>query len=133
MYNKFKNTLEYGELKKAINMAFREIRKTRKDAIVKQNFMCCQGCGWAEISATKTPDKHFAIFYNKQDNNNLKERGKFYLSYGVVTDEIEMTELMEKQLKDFANEVCSIFRKHNLKVIWAGETNERIYIDGLVK
>lgn len=131
MYKKFENTMEYKELKKAINMAFREIRKTRKDVIAKQNFMCCQGCGWAELRDIKTPDKHFAVFYHKQDNDNLKERGKFYLSYGTLLP--KLTDGVEEQIIAFANEICGIFRKHNLKVMWVEETNERIYIDGLVK
>lgn len=34
--------------KQKMNNAFAELRKA--GYVAKQNFMCCQGCGWAKIN-----------------------------------------------------------------------------------
>jgi hypothetical protein len=59
-----------------LNKAFKEL--TEKGYFAKQNFSCCQSCGWAEIDDDKS-DK--VVFYHQQDNDNLKETGKCYLSW----------------------------------------------------
>jgi hypothetical protein len=52
-----------------LTKAFAELRKNGYFA--KQNFLCCQSCGWAELSE-KEAEK--VVFYHNQDYRDLKKR-----------------------------------------------------------
>ena len=59
-----------------INNAFKELRK--RGYFARQNFMCCQTCGWAGVPDNKA-DK--AVFYHAQDKEHLEKTGKLYLAW----------------------------------------------------
>ncbi len=61
--------------KSKLTNAFKELRK--EGYFAKQNFLCCQSCGWAAMS-DKESEK--AVFYHQQDNDDLKESGKCNLA-----------------------------------------------------
>jgi len=52
--------------KEKITKAFKEIRKNGYFA--RQNFLCCQSCGWASIPEQKVEK---AVFYHRQDNESF--------------------------------------------------------------
>lgn len=96
---------ELKSFKTKINTAFRELRKN--GYVAKQNFTCCQSCGWAEMPE----DNNLNVFYHAQDNDSLKERGDFYLSW----------------MGDGAK-IAEIFENAGLLVGWEGSDAERIHI-----
>ena len=49
-----------------LSMAFAKLRK--QGYFAKQNFMCCQSCGWAELSDEQAQK---AVFYNKSQNRRV--------------------------------------------------------------
>jgi hypothetical protein len=67
----------------AITLAFRELRKYRYFA--RQNFLCCASCGWNNV-----PDEFLerAVFYHKQDAQDLKDTGCCYLCWAGNSEEI---------------------------------------------
>ena len=57
------------EFKASITDAFKALRKEGYWA--RQNWQCCQSCGWAAIPGQKD-DK--AVFYHRQDAEDLRSR-----------------------------------------------------------
>jgi hypothetical protein len=51
-----------------LTKAFAELRKNGYFA--KQNFLCCQSCGWAALSDEEAKN---AVFYHNQDYRDLKK------------------------------------------------------------
>lgn len=93
-------------MKEKISNAFRELR--RLGYFARQNFMCCQTCGWAEVPEDKA-DK--AVFYHHQDKERLDREGKLYLNWSGD-----------------GNLIKSVFEKCGLKVEWNGTDSTRIKV-----
>jgi len=91
-----------------LSMAFAKLRK--QGYFAKQNFMCCQSCGWAELSDEQAQK---AVFYNNQDYRDFRNGGDIYLSWSGNGYEIKST------LESFG-----------LRVDWDGESSKRIVIYG---
>jgi hypothetical protein len=93
--------------RKELNKAFAELRKIGYFA--KQNHTCCQTCGWAEVPDEKGDT---AVFYHRQDADDLRENGACNLAWSgdgkLITD---------------------ILTKHGVKVDWDGSSNKRIGIN----
>lgn len=93
--------------KKRIAEAFTELRSLGYFA--RQNFKCCCDCGWYGVPIEKI-DK--AIFYHRQDNNDLIKEGKCYLSW-----------------TGNGNEIVLILNKHGIHTEWDGSIDKRIMIN----
>lgn len=93
--------------KKNLKLAFEELKDLGYFA--KQNFACCQSCGWAAMS---NEEAQKAVFYHGQDKDDLVSKGYCYLAWSGVGEEI-----------------VSVFNKHDIKTEWDGTTNNRIKIE----
>ena len=89
-----------------LSEAFVQLR--RDGYFARQNFMCCQSCGWAAIPETRH-DK--AVFYHAQDYRNYKYGSDVYLSWDGDGEFIVNT------LKNFG-----------LEVEWDGDKYTRILV-----
>lgn len=98
------------EFKKKVNKGFRMLRK--KGYIAKQNFLCCQGCGWSELeSMYSSYEMKKVVFYHKQDNENLIEDREFYICWDGD-----------------GKEIVEIFKECGLSPVWDGDFGKRILI-----
>lgn len=100
--------------KKAISAIFREFRKAGFAA--RQNFTCCQTCGWAEITDKyDLKEDSNAVFYHNQDNDAFNKKGnlesKLHLAWNG--DGIKLKEIIER---------------YGYHVEWDGTENQRIAI-----
>jgi hypothetical protein len=66
-----------------LTKAFAALRKAGYFA--RQNFQCCQGCGWAAVPDDKGEK---AVFYHRQDNDSRLRGGKFHLAWSGDQHEI---------------------------------------------
>lgn len=96
----------YREFKTELTKAFKELRK--EGFFARQNFTCCQSCGWAEVPE-KQSEK--AVFYHSQDNDDI-EKGFVYLAWSG-----------DGQL------ILSILKKYFKDIEWDGTANQRIKIN----
>lgn len=89
-----------------LSKAFKQLRKLGYFA--RQNFWCCQSCGWAAI-----PDGECekVVFYHSQDNEDKKEGKPFYLAW--CGD---------------GNEIVSVLQQNGIVVDWNGSENSRIRV-----
>lgn len=109
--------------KALLAVAFREMRK--QGLLAKQNFMCCRSCGSHALWNTmgEQPGKYKgAVFYCKQDGDNLRESGKFYLGFGAAdTDDDKETTIIGWMVQ-------SALVKSGLQVEWDGSPGTRILV-----
>jgi hypothetical protein len=94
------------EGKKKINKAFTVLRKNGYFA--KQNFLCCNSCGWLAVPDDKV-DK--VVFYHEQAAADLKESGECWLSWSGN-----------------GNEIVKIFQDAGVTANWNGEFSQKIQI-----
>lgn len=69
--------------KSNLNKAFAALRKAGYFA--RQNFTCCQSCGWAAVPE-KNGEK--AVFYHNQDNHSKLRGQSFHLAWAGDQEEI---------------------------------------------
>jgi hypothetical protein len=89
-----------------LTAAFNEL--TDNGYFAKQNFSCCQSCGWASIDDDKS-DK--VVFYHQQDKDNLIETGECYLSW-----------------TGNGNLIVEVLNRHGISTEWNGSEDKRIKI-----
>jgi hypothetical protein len=92
-------------VKQKINFAFRELRKAGYFA--KQNFWCCQSCGWYAVPENAKK----VVFYHNQDLDRFKRTGELMLAWGGN-----------------GSEICRIFEHAGLVAEWDGTDDKRIAI-----
>ncbi len=90
--------------KTRITEAFKDLRKLGYFA--RQNFECCQTCGWSRVPENK---QNRAVFYHNQDNNSLRTEGKCHLAW-----------------EGDGNEIVGVLNKHGIRTEWDGTDNKRI-------
>lgn len=90
--------------KEVLNLCFRDLRKLGYTA--KQNWKCCQSCGWSAISYKQARK---AVFYHGQDKWNLEHDGYCYLCWAGK-----------------GAEIVKVFTDRGIKVEWDGSKNTRI-------
>ena len=92
-----------------LTKAFKELRKNGYFA--KQNWKCCQSCGWAAMTDEEAEK---AVFYHKQDNDTLKSKGECHLAWSGNRKEI-----------------VAVLKKNDIKVLndKKSEQEQRIHID----
>jgi hypothetical protein len=93
------------QAKSAITKAFAALRKAGYFA--KQNWQCCQSCGFAAVPEGKTQ----IVFYHAQDRTTLNEQGKCYLSWSGD-----------------GKEITKILNENGVETEWDGNDNTRILI-----
>jgi len=89
-----------------LNRAFRALRKSGYFA--RQNFWCCQTCGWADVPEGK---ENKVVFYHRQDNDDRKLGNPFHVAWSGD-----------------GNEICRIFNENGIKTEWDGSDDHRIKI-----
>lgn len=89
-----------------LNRAFKALRKAGYFA--RQNFWCCQNCGWAAVPDGKDEK---VVFYHNQDNEQKLEGEPFYLAWAGD-----------------GNEICQILRDAGITVQWDGSDGQRIQV-----
>lgn len=99
--------------KQIFNDVFRELRK--KGFIARQNYMCCQNCGWASIeSEYDITDDSNVVFYHNQDYEAFEDGNlecTIYLSWNGDGQTIKET-----------------FEEFGFNVLWDGTEHQRIGI-----
>ena len=93
-------------MKSNLTKAFAALRKAGYFA--KQNFWCCQTCGWAAV-----PDEQAkkAVFYHNQDNARKKAGKPFMLAWSGD-----------------GNQICKILNDNGIKTNWSGDEDNRIEV-----
>jgi hypothetical protein len=89
-----------------LTSAFKELRKFGYFA--RQNFMCCQNCGWHAVPDGKE-DK--VVFYHQQDNENKKDGQSFFLAWSGDGEQI-----------------CDILKRNGVETKWNGNESTRIEV-----
>lgn len=89
-----------------LNEGFKGLRKNGYFA--RQNFMCCQTCGWSGVPDGKESK---VVFYHNQDNDNKKNYEPFYLSWSGD-----------------GNEIQRILKEHGVETEWDGSDSTRIQV-----
>lgn len=89
-----------------LTKGFRELRK--HGYFAKQNFSCCQTCGWCDVPEEK---KDKVVFYHKQDNEDKEEGNPFYLCWNGDGKEIQ-----------------GILQKCGVETEWNGDETKRIRV-----
>lgn len=92
--------------KNNLNAAFRALRK--KGYFARQDFWCCQNCGWAAMTDEQAQK---AVFYHRQDTQRLREDGTCYLAWSGD-----------------GNEIVQTLRDNGITVDWDGTDDTRIKI-----
>jgi hypothetical protein len=93
-------------MSKKLTNAFKDLRK--QGYFARQNFWCCQSCGWAAIPDGES-DR--AVFYHNQDNDSKRKGESFCLAWSGD-----------------GNLICEILRKHGIEVEWNGDSGRRIEV-----
>jgi hypothetical protein len=92
--------------KSKITSAFKELRQMGYFA--RQNFTCCQSCGWYGVPEEKAEK---AVFYHQQDNSSLVQEGSCHLAWAGN-----------------GKEIVKVLNKHGVKTQWDGDSEKRIKI-----
>jgi hypothetical protein len=87
-----------------LSNAFAQLRK--QGYVAKQNFTCCQSCGWAAIY-----DAKLAVFYHSQDAQGLRKGDDLYLCWSGD-----------------GQEIVDVLKNYGLDVEWEGTNNRRIMV-----
>jgi hypothetical protein len=89
-----------------LSNAFAQLRK--QGYVAKQNFLCCQSCGWAALSEEEAK---LAVFYHSQDAQGLRKGDDLHLCWAGNGEEI-----------------VDVLKNYGLDVEWEGTTNRRIMV-----
>jgi hypothetical protein len=89
----------------SLNNAFKDLRKAGYFA--RQNFTCCQSCGWSEIPNGKEK----VVFYHSQDNDDKIKGNDFHLAWSGD-----------------GKEICEILNRNGVLTEWNENENTRIKI-----
>jgi len=89
-----------------LSNAFAQLRK--QGYVAKQNFLCCQSCGWAALSEDEAK---LAVFYHKQDHQDFKKGSDLYLAWAGD-----------------GNYIANTLRNFGMEVDWDGTPNTRIVV-----
>ncbi len=94
--------------------------------VARQDFACCQNCGFAEIGGEVADAKDAGTevrgvtFFHQQDTDRAVEGGAIYLSYGAIDDDVDSINV--------AREIVAVLTAHGLKPNWDGTTAQRIEV-----
>lgn len=89
-----------------LSKAFKQLRKAGYFA--RQNFMCCQSCGWSAIPEEKS---NKVVFYHSQDKEDINKDRDFYLAWAGN-----------------GAEILEIFKNNGILCEWDGTEETRIKV-----
>ena len=89
-----------------ISNGFKELRKL--GYFCRQNYWCCQTCGWSDIPEDKSEK---VVFFHNQDNDDKKRGNPFYLCWSGD-----------------GNLICEVLKKHGVETDWNGNDSTRIRV-----
>ena len=89
-----------------LSKAFKALRK--KGYFARQSFWCCQSCAW---SAMTDEQANKAVFYHRQDADNLRDSGTCHLAWSGN-----------------GQEIVDVLKDNGIKVDWDGSDSKRILI-----
>ena len=112
--------------KSKLTAAFKRMRTF--GILARQNFMCCQTCGCAEVDnivdakrAKKKKEVPLGYcFYHAQDADNLRRTGNVFLAYGAIDDNGDSTAV--------GHIICECLRQCGLEFKWDGSRWTRIEV-----
>jgi hypothetical protein len=117
-----------------LNAAFADLR--RQGILAKQNYACCQTCGFAELRyeaklvARQGREVLGGIFYDMQDADDLKKDGKCCLAYvglGLYPD--ASAGAQDDATLRVGRIACETLRRRGVSVVWDGSAESWIRID----
>lgn len=89
-----------------LTQAFKDLRKLGYFA--RQNFQCCQSCGWSAVPDDKAER---AVFYHGQDKQRIDKDREVYLAWAGNGEEI-----------------VNVIKATGLNVEWEGTSGRRIRV-----
>ncbi len=89
-----------------LSKAFSELRKN--GYVAKQNFLCCQSCGWAALNDDEAKN---AVFYHNQDHRDFKQGCDLYLAWSGD-----------------GNYIAETLIRFGMHINWDGTPNTRIAV-----
>lgn len=104
-----------------LDRAFEELEEA--GVVARQDFACCMNCGSSEIFDERddSRDWHGYVFFHQQDTDRLIEGGQLYLAYGRFSSQIDLHELVDKQ-------ILPVLTSHDLSPEWDGDLDTRILL-----
>ena len=106
-----------------LNMAIKMFRELRKEGfIARQNYMCCQSCGWSAIASDYgvEDDNKNVVFFHGQDNDSFDKKGT-------------LQETIHLAWQGDGNKIKDVAEKFGYVVEWDGTENQRIGILPMAK
>jgi hypothetical protein len=89
-----------------LSKAFKALRK--EGYFARQNFMCCQGCGWSAVPEGR---EEKVVFYHSQDASQMRKGEDFCLAW-----------------TGDGNEICRILNENGVETKWDGSKSTRIIV-----
>lgn len=107
--------MDIKKFKEKIKIGFRNLRKN--GYLARQNFMCCQGCGWAKLEEDYGEERtKKAVFYHRQDKEELDNGEPFFVCW--VGD---------------GHEIVKVLNDSGVTTDWDGDEGRRILLTGYVE
>jgi hypothetical protein len=122
--------------RKRLRAAFADLRKA--GYLARQNYLCCYGCAGyaltgraAELVAAGKAVRG-AVFYHRQDADDLAKLGRCYLGFGPLhhspgAGKPEQTIGIHPE--EVGYELMAVLHRHNIAAAWDGNPDTRILID----
>jgi hypothetical protein len=116
-------------------MLVKAMEDLRKEGLIaRSNFMCCQTCAGYDI-AQKVSDMtteeagkvNGCVYWHRQDEDDLRERGALYLAYGPLETTRHGTIGLPTEV--VGRMVVKALEARGLTVKWNGNGNDRIWVD----
>jgi len=109
---------------------FRELRK--EGFLARANFMCCRNCAGSELACRaeelyeKGKKVKGAVFWTRQDEENLRNNGRMYISYGpCITRKYGLIGLPTEVV---GRKLCEKLSAYNVPYQWDGNPNVRVLV-----
>ena len=114
---------DFPEIKAALGAAFKALRQ--RDFIARQSFLCCRSCAGADLDTPENQGTR-AVYYTRQDRDQLAETGQVYLAFGIIGAPLDDAYIPVGQ------EIADTLTAHSLEVEWDGNPMTRILVKGLI-
>lgn len=113
-----------------LDAAFAELE--RGGIVARQNFTCCQNCGFAEIGAeiddvkAAGHDVSGFVFFHQQDSEAAAGGYGIHLSYATLQE--GKAPAVEAAATAMVREVIGTLERHGLKPDWDGTLAKRVHV-----
>ena len=141
-WNRRQANFDLKETKARLTKAFRYLR-TQNGILAKQNFMCCGGCAGSALADRLTKENaakpgrwNGSVYYHRQGNDDLIERGEVYIHFGHAFGCMDSSNVIigddrpsdTKAIGQCAKEALEHF---GLKVEWDGSEHSCLLVKGV--